>query len=59
MIWCNQWTKYLSLGFSEGDFIRFEKVKLKENYTKWNYFFYSEDHTCRLLIPKIVKIKIL
>ena len=31
------------MGFSQGDFIRSEKVELKEN-----YLFYSKDHTCRL-----------
>ena len=48
------------MGFSQGDFKWSEKVELKENYTEWNYFFsYSKDHTCSLLIPKIiVKIKI-
>ena len=49
------------MGFSQGYFIWSEKVELKENYTKWNFFFltYSKDHTCRLLIPKIiVKTKI-
>ena len=47
------------MGFSQGDFIQSEKVELKESYTKWNEFFYSKDHTCRLLIPKIiVKVKI-
>ena len=46
------------MGFSKVNFIRSEKVELKENYTKWNLFFYLKDHTCRLLIPKIiVKIK--
>ena len=24
------------MGFSHGDFIRSQKVELKENYTKWN-----------------------
>ena len=27
------------MGLSQGDFIRSEKIELKENYTKWNYFF--------------------
>ena len=30
--------------FSQGDFMQFEKVELKENYTEWNLFFYK----CRL-----------
>ena len=46
------------MGFSQDDFIRSEKVELKENYTKWNYFFYSKDHMCRLIPKIIVKIKI-
>ena len=39
----NQQIKFIITVFSQGEFIRYEKgsekVKLKENYTKWNYFF--------------------
>ena len=42
------------MGFSQVDFMRPEKVKLKET-----DFFYLKDHRCKLLIPEtIVKIKI-
>ena len=35
-----QWTKFITRGFAQGDFIQSEKgsekVQLKENYIKWN-----------------------
>ena len=36
MILFNQYTRFIITGFSLGDFIRSEKVELKENYTKLN-----------------------
>ena len=43
MILFNQETKFIIRGFSLGDFIQYEKrsekVELKENYSKLNYFF--------------------
>ena len=36
------------MSFFQGEFMRSEKVELKENYTKQNQFFYLKDHTYRL-----------
>ena len=49
MISLNQLTKFIIMGFSQGDFIQSEKVELNENYTKRNcLFFNSKDCMCRL-----------
>ena len=36
MILFNQQIEIIFMNFSQGDLIWYEKVELKENYTKWN-----------------------
>ena len=46
MISLNQLTKFIIMGFSQGDFIQSEKVELNENYTKRNCFFLIQKIAC-------------